>query len=171
MMIKRAITRVFAPLAVPLTMCAVLASTAGAASAASADAPPSVYSADIAWVNYDGTCSAKAHVDYYPGSDTAYIQTIVKDPYLFVACRVHTQVWVQTRNNVYAGAIQGAMACSVLDPKCASTQTYTGTFSGQTPGLTAYVDGVNATLIDLGLPPTFTRTSATTGIRVSFSKA
>jgi hypothetical protein len=170
---KRVIRRVLAALAVPAAASAVLASTAGAASAATASAanpPPSVYSIDTGWVtNYNGNCAVEAHVDYYPGSDTAYIQTTVQDPYLFAACRVHTHVWVQTKSNVFAGAVQGAMACAVLDPSCASTQSYTGTFSGQTPGLTALVDSVNQVLVDNGLPPTFTRTQATTGIQVSFS--
>jgi hypothetical protein len=165
---KRVIRRVLAALAVPAAASAVLASTAGAASAATG--PPSVYSVDTGWVtNYNGYCAAEAHVDYYPGSDTAYIQTTVRDPYLFADCKVHTHVWVQTKNNVYPGAAQGAMACAVLNPTCASTQSYTGTFSGQTPDLTALVESVNQALSDAGLPPTYTRLQATTGIQVSFS--
>jgi hypothetical protein len=75
---KRVIRRVLAALAVPAAASAVLASTAGAASAATASAanppPPSVYSTDTGWVtNYNGNCAVEAHVDYYPGSDTAYI--------------------------------------------------------------------------------------------------
>jgi hypothetical protein len=165
---KRVIRRVLAALAVPAAAAAVLAS-AGAASAATPP-PPSVYTINTGWVtDYNGNCAVEAHVDYYPGSDTAYIQTTVRDPYLFAACRVHTHVWVQTKSNVFAGATQGAMACAVLDPSCASTLSYTGTYSGQTPGLTALVDTVNQALIDNGLPPTYTRAQATTGIQVSFS--
>jgi hypothetical protein len=171
---KRVIRRVLAALAVPAAASAVLASTAGAASAATTSAanppPPSVYSTDTGWVtDYNGYCAVEAHVDYYPGSDTAYIHTTVRDPYLFAACRVHTNVWVDTKNDVFQGATQGAMACAVLDPTCASTLSYTGTYSGQTPGLTALVDTVNQALIDAGLPPTYTRAQATTGIQVSFS--
>src|SRR5690349_11770813 len=83
------------------------------------------YTIDTGWVSdWNGGCSAKAHVDYYPGSDTAYFETTVQSPYLFAACRVNTQVWAQTTANSYPGAAHYAMACGVFDPGCASTQTW-----------------------------------------------
>ena len=80
-------------------------------------------------------------------------------------------VWVQTKGNVYAGAVQSSMACAVGDTSCSSTKTYTGTYAGQTPGLTAYVNSVNDAFEDAGAPRSFTAKQAVTGISVSFSKA
>jgi hypothetical protein len=173
MVTRRIVRRSLGALGLAAVALAAMAATAGPASAATTPPPkPSVYSFDTGWVtNYDGGCAVKAHVDYYPSSDTAFIQTTVQDPYWFAACRAVTHVWVQTSGNVFAGATQGSMACAVYDTTCSSTQTYTGTYSGQTPGLTAYVDSVNEALQDAGMPASYTRTQATTGITVSFSKA
>lgn len=144
---------------------------AGSANAATAP-KPDVWSTDTGWVtNYDGGCAIKAHVDYYPSSDKAYIQTTIQSPYLFAACRAHTQLWVQTSGNVFAGAVQSSMACGVTDTSCSSTKTYTDTYAGQTPGLTAYVSSVNDGLEAAGLPRSYTAKQAVTGISVSFSKA
>jgi hypothetical protein len=143
-----------------------------AGTAQAATAPPSSYTVDTGWVSdFNGGCQAKAHVVYYPGSDQAHIETTVTSPYLFAACRVNTQVFVGTKTATYPGAVHYAMACAVLDPSCASTQLQSGDYYGQTPQLTSFVDSLNDALEAAGLPRTYTRALATTGITVVFSKA
>jgi hypothetical protein len=63
------------------------------------------------------------------------------------------------------------MACAVLDPSCASNRQMVGDYFGQTPQLTAFVDSVNDALEAAGLPRSYTRAQAVTGIRVVFTKA
>lgn len=149
----------------------VLAVVPGATNVDAATSPTS-YTIDTGWVsNFDGGCQAKAHVVYYPGSDQAHIETTVTSPYWFAACRVNTQVWVETRVGSFPGAVHYTMACGVFDPSCASTRFSVNDYFGQTPGLTAHVASVNAALEAMGLPATYTRTQAVTGIRVVFTKA
>jgi hypothetical protein len=124
------------------------------------------------WVsNFDGGCQAKARVVYYPGNDQAHFETTVTDPYWFVACRVNTQLHVLTHDGEFAGASHYAMACAVPDTSCASTRLTVGDYYGQTPQLTALVESINNTLESLGLPRSYTRKAAVTGIRVVFTKA
>jgi hypothetical protein len=121
--------------------------------------------------DWNGGCQARATGTYYPANDQVVITTTVTSPYLFAACRVKAQVWVRTAAGEFPSAVHYTMACGVLDASCASTQTSTGSYVAATPGLTAYVDSVNATLSQLGYPATFSRQQAVTGVRVTFAKA
>jgi hypothetical protein len=141
---------------------------AGPASAAQ----PSSYTVSTDWKSdWNGGCSAKATVTYYPGSDTAVMNTTVRSPYWFAACRVRTHLQVKTASGIFEGVDQYVTACAVLDPSCASTQS-TGdqTFNSASPAFTGFVNSLNAQLEELGLPPT-TRQAVARGISISFSKA
>src|SRR2546421_6407241 len=128
------------------------------ADASVAHAAPASYTFDTGWQEtWDGGCRARSTGTYYPASDQTAMSTTVQSPYLFAACRVNAHVMVGTRNQVFDGATQYAMACAVTDPTCASTQTRNDTYQPSSPALTAYVESVNATLRDLGFPPTATR--------------
>jgi hypothetical protein len=142
------------------------------AAVAHAAAAPTSYTSDTGWQDtWDGGCRARSTATYYPASDQTVIATTVQSPYLFAACRVNAHVRVGTRNQEFDGATHYAMACAVTDPTCASTQTRDGTYQPSSPALTAYVESINATLGDLGLPPTATRQALVTGISISLSKA
>jgi hypothetical protein len=105
---------------------------------------PDPYTVDTGWVNYDGGCQAHTQLHYSGSTNTLQMKTDVKDPYLFVACRVAVTAILdegaydpqngnRTRNPlphfpggaVNANPVQSMMACAVLDPSCAST-TYGG---------------------------------------------
>jgi hypothetical protein len=138
---------------------------------AAAPTPPSVWSTDNSSSDWNGGCSAAAHADYYPANDQAAISTTVTSPYLFAACRVNAQLWIDTAGGSYPSAANYAMACAVFDPGCASTQTTTGNYYGATPALTAFVNSVNDALVAAGLPPSYTRAQAVRGVHLTFANA
>ncbi|MDS0134292.1 MULTISPECIES: hypothetical protein [unclassified Amycolatopsis] len=137
----------------------------------SAAAPPNVWRVDGSSDTWNGGCWASAHADYYPANDQAEMSTTVRSPYLFAACRVNAQLWIETASGSFPSAVNYGMACAVWDPTCASTQTWPGNHNNATPDLTAFVAAVNATLQTLGLPPTYTRAMAITGVHLTFSNA
>jgi hypothetical protein len=140
--------------------------------AAAAPAPPSVWRTDAGpSSDWNGGCTASAHADYYPANDQAQMSTTVTSPYWFAACRVNAQLWIDTRAGSFPSAVNYAMACAVLDTSCASTQTWPGNYYGATPALTAFVESVNDALEAAGLPRTYTRAAAITGIHITFSNA
>jgi hypothetical protein len=137
-----------------------------------AAAPPSKWvfntGSDSSW---DGGCVASTHAEYFPANDQSVMSTTVTSPYWFAACRVQAQLWIETRAGAFPSAANNAMACAVLDPSCASTQTSTNSFFGSTPALTAFIDSVNDALEAAGLPRTYNRAAAVTAIRVTHTKA
>jgi hypothetical protein len=133
--------------------------------------PPSVWSTDNSSSTWNGGCTASAHADYYPAGEQAVMSTTVSSPYWFAACRVNAQLWIDTVAGSFPSAANYAMACAVLDPGCASTQTTTGNYYGATPALTAFVDQVNAALAKVGVPATYTRAMAVTGTHLTFANA
>jgi hypothetical protein len=136
----------------------------------SAASLPSVWQADGSSNVWDGGCQARAHADYYPANDQAVMSTTVTSPYLFAACRVDAQLWIETASGAFPSAVNSAVACAVVDFTCSSTQTATGDHRNATPGLTEFVAAVNNTLQSLGLPPNYTRAMAVTGVHLTFSK-
>jgi hypothetical protein len=139
---------------------------------AAAAPPPSRWVTDTGVDrSWDGGCEASTHAEYYPSNDQAVMGTTVTSPYWFAACRANAQLWVETRAGAFPGAANYAMGCAVFDPSCASTQTGTGNHYGATASLTAFVDSVNDALEAAGLPRTYNRAAAVTGIRVTHSKA
>jgi hypothetical protein len=139
--------------------------------ALSAATPPDVWRADGSSDTWNGGCRASAHADYYPASDQALMSTTVTSPYLFAACRVNAQLWIETASGSFPSAVNYAVACAVFDPGCVSTQTAVGDHPNATPGLTAFVEAVNNTLRTMGLPPTYTRALAITGVHLTFANA
>jgi len=134
--------------------------------------PPSRWTVDTGTDDtWNGACTASTHADYYPANDQAQMATTVSSPYLFAACRVNAQLWIETRAGSFPSAVNYAMACAVWDPTCASTQTWPGNYYGATPSLTAFVESVNDALEAAGLPRTYTRAAAITGVRVIHSTA
>ncbi|MFG2109863.1 hypothetical protein [Micromonospora chersina] len=132
---------------------------------------PSVWTLSKRETTYDGGCDATTSVSYYPANDQAVMRTTITDPYWFAACRANARLWINTNGGSFPSAVNYAMACAVTDASCASTQTWTGNYYGATPQLTAYVDSVNAALVSMGLPPTYSRAQAVTGISITHSKA
>jgi hypothetical protein len=137
----------------------------------SAALPPSVWRVDGSSDTWNGGCRALAHADYYPASDQAVMSTTVTSPYWFAACRGYAQLWIETSSGSFPSAANYAMACAVLDPTCASTQTTTGDYGSATPALTAFVAAVNDALQAAGLPPTYTRAMAVKGVHLTFANA
>ena len=177
---------------------AMLGGTAGAAAAATEARPNPAFASAVAkevarfkaaglqrialppskWVtdtgtdrSWNGGCSASTHAEYYPANDQAVMSTTVGTPYWWAACRANAQLWIETRAGSFAGASNYSMGCGVWDPTCASTQTRTGDYRGDTRALTAYVDSVNDGLEAAGLARTYTRAWAVTGIRVTHGNA
>jgi len=147
------------------------AATTGTASAATTP-PPEKYIIDTGWVtDYDGSCKAKAHVEYYPGSDKAYFETTVQSPFVFAGCEANTNLSVKTAGDTFQGAVHRASACATWDPTCPSLRMTPGTYIGATVGLNGYVDSVNDALEAAGLPRSYTRRQAVRSISVSFTKA
>jgi hypothetical protein len=92
-------------------------------------------STDTGWVSYDGGCQARTQLLYWAGSNVASVDTQVKDPYWFAACRVNATLIFDTPAGPSSGPTQAAMACAVLDPSCASStdtgwQTFNNAFQG-----------------------------------------
>ena len=133
--------------------------------------PPTVWFAVNSSNAWDGACVALADAQYYPANDQADINTTVNSPYWFAACRVNAQLWIDTAGGSYPSAANYAMACAVRDWTCASTQTTTGNYYDATPALTAFVASVNNALQAAGLPPTYSRAMAVTGVRLTFANA
>jgi len=142
----------------------------GLAEPASADAPTS-YTVSSHSQSWNGGCEAWASVTYYPNSDTAVMNSTVRSPYLFAACRLRTHLQVQGEDGVWEGADQFVTACAVLDPTCASTiSTGDQTLVGQTPGLTAELARINKILVKHHQEP-LSGQDLVTGVSISFSQA